>query len=192
MNEKERIRTSKFLSLVLRHEPERIGLQLDPGGWVEVDALLAACTQHGTAIDRAALDEIVATNEKKRFAYSEDGRRIRASQGHSVEVSLGYTPQAPPSRLFHGTATRYLEAIRREGLQKRERQHVHLSAEEATATNVGQRHGKAVVLVVRAAAMQAQGFEFFISENGVWLTDHVPAEFIDFPDAPSSLPLPQE
>jgi len=182
MNEKERIRTSKFLSLVLRHEPERIEVQLDPAGWVEVESLLSACRRHGVAIGRAELDEVVATNEKKRFAFSEDGVRIRANQGHSVEVELGYTPQAPPARLFHGTATRFLESIRAEGLQKRERHHVHLSADAETATKVGQRHGQPVVLSVRAAAMQARGHEFFLSENGVWLTDHVPAEFIEFPD----------
>src|SRR4051794_21514494 len=120
MNEKERIRTSKFLSLVLRHEPQRIGLQLDPGGWAEVEQLLAACRQHGRPIERAELEEVVATNEKQRFALSEDGGRIRASQGHSIEVALGYTPQSPPARLFHGTATRFLDSIRREGLHKRD------------------------------------------------------------------------
>src|SRR4051794_3382273 len=120
MNEKEQTRTSKFLSLVLRHEPQRVGLQLDAGGWVEVETLLSACRRHGMPIERAELDEVVATNEKKRFTFSADGDRIRASQGHSIDVSLGYTPQSPPRQLFHGTATRFLESIRRDGLHKRD------------------------------------------------------------------------
>jgi putative RNA 2'-phosphotransferase len=180
MNEKQRTRTSKFLSLVLRHEPERIGLKLDSAGWVEVEALLAACGAHEMSVTRAELEEVVATNEKKRFAFSEDGRWIRASQGHSVEVTLGYTPLVPPALLYHGTATRFLESIRSRGLEKRERLQVHLSADEATAVNVGQRHGKPVVLVIRAGAMHAAGHAFFLSENGVWLTEHVPVEFIEF------------
>jgi putative RNA 2'-phosphotransferase len=133
MKEKEKIRTSKFLSLVLRHEPEKIGLELDAAGWTDVEALLFACKMHGHPIDRSELEEIVATNEKKRFAFSEDGQKIRASQGHSIEVSLGYKAKVPPARLFHGTATRFLDSIRRQGLLKGERHHVHLSAEEATA-----------------------------------------------------------
>lgn len=182
MNEKQRTRTSKFLSLVLRHEPEQIGLQLDPAGWVEVDALLAACRQHGTPITREELDEVVATNEKKRFAFSDDSQRIRANQGHSVEVSLGYVSQSPPPRLFHGTATRFLESIRAEGLTKRERHHVHLSADTQTAYQVGQRHGKPAILTIRADAMHAAGHVFYLSENGVWLTENVPTQFIEYPN----------
>ena len=181
MKEKERTRTSKFLSLVLRHEPEKIGLKLDAAGWADVDELLFACRMHGHPIERGELEEIVATNEKKRFAFSDDGRKIRASQGHSIEVSLGYTPQVPPARLFHGTATRFLDSIRRDGLLKGERHHVHLSAEEATARIVGQRHGRPAILVVKAESMVAAGHAFFLSENGVWLTDHVPTVFIEFP-----------
>jgi putative RNA 2'-phosphotransferase len=181
MKEKEKIRSSKFLSLVLRHEPEKIGLELDVAGWVDVDELLFACRMHGHPMERSELEAIVATNEKKRFAFSDDGQKIRASQGHSINVSLGYVPQAPPARLFHGTATRFLDSIRREGLRKGERHHVHLSAEEATARTVGQRHGKPAVLLVKAEAMVAAGHAFFLSENGVWLTDHVPGAFIEFP-----------
>jgi putative RNA 2'-phosphotransferase len=180
MNEKQRTCTSKFLSLVLRHEPDRIGVQLDNAGWIGVDELLAACRRHGTPIERAELEEIVATSEKKRFAFSEDGQCIRASQGHSIEVSLGYAPQSPPSQLYHGTATWFLDSIRVEGLTKRERHHVHLSADMETAHKVGQRHGKPAVLIVNAQAMQAAGHSFYLSENGVWLTDQVPAEFIEF------------
>ncbi|EDY20782.1 Phosphate acetyltransferase [Chthoniobacter flavus Ellin428] len=182
MNEKERTRTSKFLSLVLRHEPEKVGLELDSAGWVEVEMLLAACRQHGVAIERAELEEIVVTNEKKRFAFSDDGRRIRANQGHSIEVSLGYTPQVPPARLFHGTATRFLDSIRSDGLKKMERHHVHLSADEETAHKVGQRHGKPLILLIKADAMHAANHSFFLSENGVWLTDAVPVAFIEFPE----------
>lgn len=179
MNEKQRTKTSKFLSLVLRHEPECIGLALDPAGWVEVDTLLAALEHHGRGITRAELEEVVATNEKKRFAFSEDATRIRASQGHSVEVELGYTPQTPPAELFHGTATRFVGSIRTMGLLKGERHHVHLSANLDTAVQVGRRHGQPAVFIVRAAAMHAAGHAFFLSENGVWLTEQVPVEYLD-------------
>jgi len=182
MNEKQRTQTSRFLSLVLRHEPGKIGLELDSAGWADVEMLLAACGRHGRRIGRAELEEIVATNEKKRFAFSEDGQRIRASQGHSIEVSFGYTPQTPPPRLFHGTATRFLESIQAQGLRKMDRHHVHLTAMEDTARAVGQRYGKPVILVVKAGAMLEVGHTFFVSENGVWLTEHVPVEFIEFPE----------
>lgn len=180
MNQNKRTQTSKFLSLVLRHEPGKIGINLDANGWVEVETLLAALQKHGKTVTRPDLEEVVAHCEKKRFAFSEDGQRIRASQGHSVEVELGYRPETPPATLYHGTATRFLDSIRASGLDKRERHHVHLSARFDTAQQVGQRHGKPVVLEVNTAAMTAQGHEFFLSENGVWLTDRVPAEFLRF------------
>ena len=186
MNDKQRTRTSKFLSLVLRHEPERIGLTLNDGGWANVEELLTKCSQHRVPLQRAELDEVVATNEKKRFAFSDDGERIRASQGHSIDVSLGYIPQAPLPRLFHGTATRFLPSIFAEGLRKGERHHVHLSSVEDTARKVGQRHGKPAVLIVNAEGMHAAGHAFYISENGVWLTEHVPTEFIEFPSDTSN------
>jgi putative RNA 2'-phosphotransferase len=182
MSSRDLTRLSKFLSLILRHEPGKFGVVLDSAGWTEVEALLAACGRHGHAIDRATLDEVVATSDKKRFAFDETGTRIRASQGHSVEVELGYEPAAPPALLYHGTATRFVAAIRAEGLKKMARHHVHLSADEATALSVGQRHGKPAVLVVDAAAMAGGGFAFFVSANKVWLVDHVPAQFIRFPD----------
>jgi putative RNA 2'-phosphotransferase len=181
MNEKQRTRTSKFLSLVLRHEPEKFGLNLDAAGWVDVETLLSSCVKHGHPLSRGELDEVVATNDKKRFAFSEEGRRIRANQGHSVEVSLGYEPQEPPARLLHGTVARFLPSIRANGLRKGERHHVHFSLNEATAWQVGSRRGDSVMLVVDAAAMAAKGHPFFVSANGVWLTDHVPAEYIEFP-----------
>src|SRR5579862_2911760 len=191
MNEKEKTRTSKFLSLVLRHEPQRIGIQLDAAGWVAVDELLAALAKNEVTLRREDLEEVVATNEKKRFAFSEDGRWIRASQGHSLEVSLGYAPQTPPALLYHGTATRFLDSIKAEGLRKGERHHVHLSADPETAAKVGQRHGKPAVLVIRADEMHTAGHAFFISENGVWLTEHVPAAFIEFPQDENNIHSPK-
>lgn len=181
MDEKQRTRTSKFLSLVLRHEPHRIELHLDPNGWADVEQLLQGCNHHGVPLTREVLEEIVATNEKKRFSLSMDGQRIRANQGHSVEVELGYEATVPPAELFHGTATRFLDSIRREGLQKGERHHVHLSNDLATARKVGQRHGKVAVFTIRTDEMQRAGYSFYLSENGVWLTDHVPVQFIVFP-----------
>ena len=175
-------RISRFLSLILRHDPGQIGLSLDAQGWIDVATLLDALGQHGMPIDRATLERIVATNPKQRFALSADGQRIRANQGHSIAVDLALPPIPPPALLYHGTAARFVASIRREGLRKRGRQHVHLSADEATAITVGQRHGAPVVLVVRAAAMAADGFLFFRSANGVWLTDHVPPQYLVFPE----------
>jgi putative RNA 2'-phosphotransferase len=180
MNDKEKIRTSKFLSLILRHEPERVGLQLGDAGWVAVDELLAAVNRNGVALTIDGLKHIVATCNKKRFAFSEDGQRIRASQGHSVEVDLQYPPQMPPEILYHGTATRFLDGIRQTGLQRMERHAVHLSAETKVTIQVGSRHGKPVLLTIRAGEMHRAGFIFRCSANGVWLTDNVPPQYIDF------------
>ncbi|MCE5279455.1 MAG: RNA 2'-phosphotransferase [Planctomycetaceae bacterium] len=181
LSDKERVRISKFLSLVLRHQPQAAGLTLDHAGWVDVAALLEGCRLAGRAITPEQLAEVVATNDKKRFEFSSDGLRIRASQGHSVEVELGYSPADPPETLYHGTAERNLSAIRVEGLRKGQRHHVHLSADERTAASVGQRYGKPVVLAVQAGRMHADGHAFFISTNGVWLTGHVPPQYLDFP-----------
>ena len=170
---------SKFVSLVLRHEPQRIGLTLDAQGWASVEELLAAAARHGTALTREKLERIVAENEKQRFAFSGDGQWIRARQGHSVDIDLGLTPQIPPEVLYHGTATRFLDSIRATGLEARSRQHVHLSRDAATAQHVGQRHGKSIVLKVRAGQMHAAGHAFYLSENDVWLTADVPPEFLD-------------
>jgi len=180
MTEKETTRTSKFLSLVLRHEPQRIGLKLDTAGWVEVEELLQAMHRHGNSLTLDQLKHVVATNQKKRFAFSEDGRRIRASQGHSVEVELQYAPEAPPEHLYHGTATRFLNSIRQNGLKRMQRHDVHLSPEAKLGEQVGGRHGKAVVLVIRAGEMHRAGHVFRRSANGVWLVKQVPPEFIDF------------
>lgn len=181
--DKRLITSSKFLSLVLRHDPARIGLELDANGWANVAELLQKANAAGQYLDENTLREVVATNEKKRFALSEDGARIRANQGHSVKIDLGLEAQVPPNILFHGTATRFLEGIRAEGLVPRERQHVHLSADEPTAIAIGQRHGKPVVIIVEAARMHAEGHEFFVSENGVWLTESVAAAYLVFPNA---------
>lgn len=170
---------SKFLSYVLRHRPDEIGIELDPQGWISIERLLEASAEHREPISREELDYVVEHNNKRRFAVSEDGLRIRASQGHSTEVDLGYEPAEPPEVLYHGTADRNLESIRRDGLLKGRRHHVHLSSEEATARNVGQRHGRPVVLRVRAGEMGRAGLAFYVSANGVWLTETVPPAYID-------------
>jgi putative RNA 2'-phosphotransferase len=173
---------SKFLSFVLRHEPGAIGITLDRSGWVEIDHLLEQCRAHGKPLTRELLETIVATSPKQRFAISEDGRRIRASQGHSIEVDLGYAPATPPAQLFHGTVPSSLASIRATGLQKRERHHVHLSPDVATARTVGMRRGTPVVLRIAAGRMHGDGHVFFLSANGVWLTERVPPGYIEFPD----------
>ncbi|HZY83380.1 MAG TPA: RNA 2'-phosphotransferase [Gemmataceae bacterium] len=175
------IRMSKFLSLVLRHKPEEIGLALDEQGWADVDDLIGRANRHGVALTRELVERIVATNEKKRFALSADGAKIRANQGHSVEVDLGLEARQPPEVLFHGTATRFLPGIAEKGLLPGGRQHVHLSPDEPTAVTVGRRHGKPVVLRVRCGEMHRAGFAFYCAANGVWLTERVPLAFLDFP-----------
>jgi len=169
---------SRFLSLVLRHKPEAIGLTLDPQGWAPVDELIAKSNASGTHYSRHDLLHVVNSSEKKRFTLSADGQRIRAAQGHSVAVELGLLPHEPPSVLYHGTSTRFADAILSEGLKPQARQQVHLSADEATAHRVGQRHGKPTILVVEALRMHQQGFRFFLADNGVWLTEHVPPQFL--------------
>jgi putative RNA 2'-phosphotransferase len=173
-------RTSKFLSLVLRHRPELIGITLDSAGWVSVAELLRACRAHGRPLTREELREAVASNDKQRFSFSEDGRMIRANQGHSVPVELGYSPAVPPETLYHGTAEKFLPLIREEGLKKGARHHVHLSPDEETAGRVGGRRGTPVILKVESGRMQREGHEFFRSANGVWLTEHVPPEYLVF------------
>jgi putative RNA 2'-phosphotransferase len=172
------VRVSKFLSLVLRHRPESVGLALDSSGWVDVPALLAAAQRAGVPLDEPLLERVVRTSDKQRFALSPDGRRIRANQGHSVPVDLALPPAEPPEVLYHGTATRFLEAIRVEGLRPRGRTHVHLSADPGTAVAVGRRHGTPIVLRVAAGAMCRAGHEFVRAENGVWLTSGVPADYL--------------
>jgi putative RNA 2'-phosphotransferase len=172
------VQLSKFLSFVLRHKPDAIGLVLDAEGWAGIDDLIAKADASGTRFGRDELLNVVATSDKKRFSLSPDGQRIRAAQGHSVSVELGLAPREPPLVLYHGTATRFVEAILAEGLKPQSRQQVHLSLDEVTAHRVGQRHGKPVILKVDAARMHAQGFKFYVADNGVWLTDEVPPEFL--------------
>ena len=169
---------SKFLSLVLRHRPDAIGLSLAVDGWVPVAELLRALAAHGKPVELAALEALVAGSDKQRFAFSSDRLMIRANQGHSVRVDLGLSAQQPPALLFHGTVARYLPAIRAQGLLKGQRHHVHLSATRDLALLVGKRRGAPVLLEVDAGGMAAAGHAFFCSENGVWLTDHVPPQFL--------------
>ncbi|OYQ67772.1 RNA 2'-phosphotransferase [Pseudanabaena sp. SR411] len=178
---KNLVKLSKFVSLVLRHQPEAIGLKLDENGWAEVDRFIELAKQNGKNISISVLEEIVETNNKKRFAFNEDKSKIRANQGHSIEVNLDLPPQQPPDQLFHGTATKFIESIRHQGLIAGNRQHVHMSSDETTAIAVGQRHGKPVVLKIKALAMHQDGFVFFCSENSVWLTGFVLPQYLEFP-----------
>lgn len=179
MTEKTIVQTSKFLSFVLRHKPDAIGLELDGSGWADVLQLIDRAASDGRNLSEELIRVVVETNDKQRFEMSEDGRRIRASQGHSIEIDLGLEPRIPPDILFHGTATRFLDSILASGLEPRGRQHVHLSADEATAIAVGQRHGKPVVLQIDAASMTVDGHRFYLSKNLVWLADSVPADYLE-------------
>jgi putative RNA 2'-phosphotransferase len=178
INEKQITSISKFLSLVLRHQPETIGIELDQNGWTNVDILIEKSNIYGIKLDNETLKHIVETNSKKRFSFNETSDRIRASQGHSVEIELGYTSQKPPEILYHGTGEKSVQSILDTGLQKQNRQQVHLSADLETAIKVGQRHGKPFVFKVLAKQMFKDKFEFFISDNGVWLTDNVPTKYL--------------
>lgn len=175
---KNEINISKFLSLVLRHQPETIAITLDQNGWADVNDLIEKANNYGIKFDKETLNHIVATNPKKRFAFNDTLDKIRASQGHSVEIELGYTNQKPPEILFHGTAEKFVQSILDTGLEKGNRQQVHLSADFETAIKVGQRHGKPFVFKVLAEKMYNDNFEFFISDNGVWLTDNVPTKYL--------------
>jgi len=170
---------SKFLSYVLRHQPDAIGISLDREGWADIAALIAAAVNAGKQLDHVLIQTVVATSDKKRFAISEDGLRIRAVQGHSTaSVNINHLQRTPPEWLYHGTATRFLESIRDNGLRPGARQYVHLSQDTQTAAAVGQRYGKPVVLKIKALRMHEQGFTFYQAENGVWLTSAVPPVFL--------------
>ena len=171
---------SKFLSFVLRHKPEAIGLILDAEGWANIESLIACAARSGQILTRPLLQGVLETNDKKRFTISEDGLRIRAAQGHSTQsVVITHVEKKPPEFLFHGTATRFLASIREQGLLPGSRHHVHLSEDEETAIAVGRRYGKPVVLKVKALLMFEQGFKFYQADNGVWLTESVMTKFID-------------
>lgn len=178
--EKQLIKISKLISLVLRHQPEYIGLTLDHEGWAKVPELIEKINQKGNRLDFETLQIIVDTNDKKRFAFNEDKTRIRASQGHSIDIELNLTAQTPPEVLYHGTAGKFEAAIRRDGLRKMGRHHVHLTTSLTIAQQVGQRHGRPVILTIQALLMYEQQHVFYVSDNGVWLTDHVPVQYIKF------------
>ncbi|MBN8686602.1 MAG: RNA 2'-phosphotransferase [Chitinophagales bacterium] len=180
--DKQLTHISKFLSLVLRHKPETIGIQLDQQGWADVGELLEKVNHYGVCLDRETLHHIVATNPKKRFAFNDNTDKIRASQGHSIDIELGYTNQKPPEKLYHGTSEKSVQSILATGLEKRSRQHVHLSNDIETAIKVGQRHGKPFVFKVLAEKMYQDNYSFFLSANGVWLTDHVPPDYLQVSD----------
>ena len=181
MNANDLKRTSKFLSYILRHHPDEIGIQLDEAGWVSVSELLAGAQKHNRRLTREQIETVVADNDKQRFELSSDGESIRARQGHSVSVDLGYAPAEPPETLLHGTAKQFLSSIREQGLLKGQRHHVHMHADRSVATAVGGRRGKAVLLEIDARRMHADGHQFFVTENNVWLTEHVPPNYLRFP-----------
>lgn len=178
INDKQLKTISKFLSLVLRHKPETIGIELDDNGWTDVKILIEKSNSHGITIDPETLKHIVDTNSKKRFAFNETFDRIRASQGHTVEIELGYKNQKPPEILYHGTGEKSVQSILNTGIEKGRRQHVHLSSDLETAIKVGQRHGKPFVFEVLSEQMYKDGLEFYLSDNGVWLTDNVPVNYL--------------
>lgn len=178
ISEKQITSLSKFLSLVLRHKPETIGLALDENGWADTTTLIDKMNSKGMRITMELLEHLVATNSKKRFSFNEDKTKIRANQGHSIDIDLQLSRVQPPAVLYHGTGERSIQSILQASLQKRNRQHVHLSPDIETAIDVGKRHGKPIVLIVDAAAMHSEGFEFYLSANGVWLTNDVPSKYL--------------
>lgn len=176
------IALSKRVSLALRHRPDAFGIELDPHGWVDVPGLLHALSAHGPRVTRDDLDRVVAGNDKQRFEVDTATDRIRARQGHSVDVDLALVPSTPPSVLFHGTPRRNLDSILATGIDRRGRHHVHLSADVETAERVGARRGAFVVLEVDAGTMASAGHLFWRTDNGVWLTDTVPARYVRAPE----------
>lgn len=175
------VRISKFLSLVLRHKPETIGLELDEQGWARVDELLSKANMADLPMDRVLLRQVVEGSDKKRFAFSADGEKIRANYGHSIAIDLGRESAEPPEFLFHGTAIRFIVSIKMKGIIPQERIHVHLSPDEESAMEVGRRHGSPIVLTIKARRMYEDGFKFYPSASGIWLTEKVPSEYIIFP-----------
>jgi len=179
MEQTRLVKISKYLSKHLRHTPERLGLTLAVGGWVSVEALLSACAAHQFPFTLTELEAVVAASDKQRFSFDETKTRIRANQGHSVAVDLQLEPQTPPAVLYHGTGEKSVPAILRSGLLKMSRHHVHLSRELETARKVGMRHGRPVILAIDTVAMQQAGFTFYCSDNGVWLVDEVPSQYLE-------------
>ncbi|NML58262.1 RNA 2'-phosphotransferase [Chryseobacterium cheonjiense] len=171
---------SKFLSLVLRHQPEIITLNLDENGWADVEELQEKCANNNILFTLEELDEMVETNDKKRFIFNEDKTKIRANQGHSIDIDLALKSQQPPEFLYHGTAQTNVESILEKGIEKRNRQHVHLSSKKDTAEKVGMRHGKPVLLTIMTGKMHEDGILFYLSENNVWLTEFVHPQYIQY------------
>ena len=182
LSEKETTRISKFLSLVLRHEPEAIELHLNENGWADVKELIEKMNEHHFGITRKILNDVVATNNKQRFAFNDDKSKIRANQGHSIQVDLHLKQENPPVYLYHGTAEKAVASILKTGIQKRARHHVHLSVDIPTAIAVGKRHGKPKAFIISAQQMQKDGYTFYVSQNNVWLTDHVPVKYLKLLD----------
>ena len=170
---------SKFISLVLRHKPQAAHITLDEHGWADVKELLNGINDTGRKIDMVALEEIVATDNKQRYSFNQDKTLIRANQGHSVSVDVELKEQEPPGILYHGTAARFVGNIRNEGLKPMSRLYVHLSKDVETALKVGKRHGEPVVLKVHSGEMHRDGYKFYLSENGVWLTERVNVEYFE-------------
>ncbi|HEX6193458.1 MAG TPA: RNA 2'-phosphotransferase [Chitinophagaceae bacterium] len=182
MNESEITKISKFLSLVLRHKPGTIELQLDENGWADVTDLLARMNKHGMEITKELLVYVVDTNNKKRFSFDDTQTRIRANQGHSIAVELNLQEADPPEHLYHGTSEKNVASILATGISKGSRQHVHLSIDKETAINVGARYGKPRIFVVAARQMKTDGYTFYLSTNHVWLIDYVPAKYLQLPE----------
>lgn len=178
MENQRNIKLSKFLCLILRHKPETIGIKLDKHGWTDVSKLIENMNEAGKNLSLNKLKEIVETDNKNRFSFKENFKKIRANQGHSINIDLGYNPQQPPEFLYHGTAEKFVNSIFEKGLKKQNRHHVHLSVDTETAVKVGQRHGKPFVLKVFSGKMYKDGFKFFLAENDVWLTDNVPGKYL--------------
>ncbi len=179
MDEKRKTKISKFLSLILRHKPTVVGLTLDENGWISVEKLIKACSVYGRKFSLAELKEVVETNDKKRFAFDETGKNIRANQGHSLEIEIEFEEKIPPEILYHGTAEKTVGEIFADGLKKMSRHHVHLSADEETAKKVGARHGKPAIFKIETKKMLAENLKFYVSANGVWLVESVPPEFLE-------------
>jgi putative RNA 2'-phosphotransferase len=186
--ESKHIRISKFLSLVLRHKPETIGLTLDSEGWADVGEIIKKSFDAGVVLDRPVLRQVVDGGEKKRFSFSPDGSRIRANYGHSIPVTPVHASAEPPEFLYHGTAKESSPSIDSEGIGPGTRQYVHLVDDLKTAVEVGSRHGEPVVVVVQARAMYEKGYEFFKTESGIWLTKEVPKEYIEIQGNPPTFP----
>ena len=171
--------TSKFISLILRHKPETIGIFLDEHGWADVQEMIDGINASGSDhLDMEMLEEIVQTDEKQRYSFNEDHTLIRANQGHSIPVDVELEEKNPPALLYHGTGEKYVSAIDEQGLIPKSRLYVHLSADVPTAKKVGSRHGKPVIYTIDCAKMTAEGYKFYLSANKVWLTKTVPVKYL--------------